>query len=200
METRAKLVTFAKAEGNAAREFALQREIFDAERNGGAARTDRTRYLGAAAALALAQPAVTEYKKVALVEPLARQLKLKKAKFEDALKGYAVAAEYGVADVSTAATFHTAALYQDFGKAMLNSQRPKALKKKVEIEQYNLMLEDQAQPFEDKAIGLHEVNARRSAQGVYDEWVKKSFDALKQMKPGRYARAERAEGVVDAIR
>jgi hypothetical protein len=105
-----------------------------------------------------------------------------------------------VADVSTAATFHTAALYQDFGKSMLNSQRPKALKKKLEIEQYNLMLEDQAQPFEDKAIALHEVNARRSAQGLYDDWVKKSFDALKQMKPGRYARAERAEGVVNEIR
>jgi cellulose synthase operon protein C len=200
METRAKLVAIAKADGNPSREFALQREIFDADRNGGAARTDRTRYLGATAALALAQPAVDAYKKVALIEPLAKQLKLKKAKFEDALKGYAVAAEYGVADVSTAATFHTAALYQDFGKAMLTSQRPKALKKKVEIEQYNLMLEDQAQPFEDKAIGLHEVNAKRSAQGVYDEWVRKSFEALKQMKPGRYARAERVEGVVDAIR
>ena len=46
-----------------------------------------------------------EYRKVALVEPLQRQLKLKKAKMEEALKAYAVAADYGVADVTTAATY-----------------------------------------------------------------------------------------------
>ena len=199
MQTRHRLATLAKAEGNAKREFELQREIFLADQKGGAARTDRTRYLGAMAALALAQPAVDDYKKVALIEPLQKNLKLKKAKLEDALKGYALVADYGVADASTAATFHTAALYQDFGQAMLKSQRPKGLKK-LELEQYNVLLEEQAFPFEEKAIGLHEINAKRSAQGVYDEWVRRSFDALRTLKPGRYARAERVEGVIDAIR
>jgi TolA-binding protein len=199
VETRYRLATMAKADGDTKRDFALQRDIFLADQKGGAARTARTRYLGAMAALVLAQPAVDDYKKVALVEPLAKNLKVKKAKFEDALKGYAVAADYGVADVSTAATYHIAALYQDFGQSMLKSQRPKGLKK-VELEQYNLMLEDQAQPFDDKAIGLHEINAKRTAQGVYDEWVQKSFAALRTLKPGRYARAERVEGVIDAIR
>jgi cellulose synthase operon protein C len=199
VETRHRLAVMAKADGNTKRESELQREIFQADQRGAGARTERTRWLGAMAALTLAQPAVDDYKKVALVEPLAKNLKLKKAKLEDALKGYAVAADYGVADVSTAATFHTAALYQDFGQAMLKSQRPKGLKK-LEVEQYNLLLEDQAQPFEDKAIGLHEINAKRTAQGVYDEWVQKSFAALRTLKPGRYARAERVEGVIDAIR
>ncbi|MDH4287796.1 MAG: tetratricopeptide repeat protein [Aquincola sp.] len=199
VETRHRLVVIAKADGNAKREFDLQREIFIADQRGGSARTDRTRYLGAMAALALAEPAVDAYKKVALVEPLQRSLKNKKAKLEEALKGYAVAADYGVADVSTAATFHTAALYQDFGQAMLKSQRPKGLKK-LELEQYNVLLEEQAFPFEEKAIALHEINAKRTAQGVYDEWVSKSFAALRTLKPGRYARVERTEGVIDAIR
>ena len=53
-----------------------------------------------------------------------KQLKLKKARMEEVLKAYAVAADYGVADVTTAATYHIAALYQDFGKALLASQRP----------------------------------------------------------------------------
>ena len=75
-----------------------------------------------------------------------------------------VAADYGVAEVTTAATFHTAALYQDFGKAMLASQRPKKLSK-AELEQYNVMLEEQAFPFEEKATELHEVNATRAADG-----------------------------------
>ena len=38
------------------REAALMREIFAADQAGGAARTDRTRYLGATAALAMAEP------------------------------------------------------------------------------------------------------------------------------------------------
>jgi TolA-binding protein len=199
IETRHRLATLAKADGNAKREFELQREILAADQRGGTARTDRTRYLGALAALAMAQPAVDDYKKVALVEPLARSMKNKKAKFETALKGYSTVADYGVADAITAATFHTAALYQDFGKAMMGSQRPKGLKK-LELEQYNVLLEEQAFPFEEKAIELHEVNAKRTAQGVYDEWVQKSFTALRALKPGRYARVERSEGVIDAIR
>ncbi len=199
METRYRLSLMAKADGNAKRDLELQQEIFQADQRAGAARTDRTRFLGATAALALAQPAVDDYKAVALVEPLQKNLKNKKAKLETALRAYAAAAEYGVADVSTAATFHTAALYQDFGNAMLKSQRPKGLKK-LELEQYNVLLEEQAYPFEEKAIELHEVNARRTAKGVYDEWVQKSFASLRTLKPGRYARVERAEGVVDEIR
>jgi outer membrane protein assembly factor BamD (BamD/ComL family) len=199
LEARYKLATLAKADGNAVREATLMRDIYNADRAAGGQRTARTRYLGATAALAMAAPAEAEYRKVALVEPLARQLKLKKTKMEDVLKAYAVAADYGVADVLTATTHQTALLYQDFGKAMLTSQRPKKLNK-AELEQYNLMLEEQADPFLEKAVELHEVNAKRASQGVYDEWVKKSFKALAELRPVRYGKAERVEGAIDAIR
>jgi TolA-binding protein len=199
VEARWRMARVAKAEAQSAREFALMQEIFQADQAGGEARTERTRYLGATAALALAEPAFEAYRKVALVEPLAKQLKLKKARLEEVLKAYAVAADYGVADVSTAATFQVASLYQDFGRALMSSQRPKKLSKK-ELEQYDLMLEEQAYPFEEKAIELHELNARRAREGLYDQWVKRSFAALGELKPVRYAKNERAEGVVDAIR
>ena len=157
------------------------------------------RDLGASAALAMAEPVVAEYRKVRLVEPLARNLKLKKAKMEDALKAYAVAADYGVADVTTASTFQIAALYEDFGQSMIKSERPKKLSK-LEREQYDVLLEEQAFPFEEKAIELHETNAARAAQGIYDKWVKQSFEALAKLRPVRYGKVERSEGVVDAIR
>jgi TolA-binding protein len=199
VETRHRLARIARQDGHAARELALMKEIFQADQRGGAARTDRTRYLGATAALAMAEPAFAEYRKVALVEPLAKQLKLKKQRMEEALKAYAVATDYGVADVTTAATYHVAALYHDFGKAMLASQRPKKLSK-LELEQYNVMLEEQAFPFEEKAIALHETNARRAASGLWDAWVDRSFKALAELRPVRYGKTERSEGVVDAIR
>ena len=116
----------------------------------------------------------------------------------DVLKAYGVAADYGVAEVTTASTFHIAALYQDFGRSLMSSQRPKKLSK-AELEQYNVMLEEQAFPFEEKAVELHEVNARRAAAGIYDEWVQASFKALATLKPARYGKAERSEGVVDVV-
>ncbi|MCC7288108.1 MAG: tetratricopeptide repeat protein, partial [Burkholderiaceae bacterium] len=199
VEVRWRLAQMAKADGNHAREFALMKEIHQLDLAGGAKRTDRTRYLGGTAALAMAEPLAEAYRKVALVEPLAKNLKLKKTKMEQALQAYAAAANYGVADITTAATYHTAALYQDFGKAMLSSQRPKKLNK-AELEQYNVMLEEQAFPFEEKATELHEVNAKRAASGIYDKWVQESFKSLAALRPVRYGKLERSESVIDAIR
>jgi cellulose synthase operon protein C len=182
----------AQAARNTKTELEWQREIFQAEQAGGNARTPRTRTLGAQAALALAAPEFEAYQKIALVEPLPKTLKAKKAKLEDVLKAYAVAADYGVAEVVTAATFHTAALYQDFGKSLLESQRPKKMSK-LEREQYDVLLEEQAFPFEEKATALHELNARRASEGLYDTWVQQSFAALGQLRPVRYGKAERTD-------
>lgn len=199
IEARWRLATIAKADGDTKREAALMKEIHQADLMGGSARTDRTRTLGGLAALSMTEPALEAYRKVALVEPLARNLKLKKARMETVLKAYAAASEYRVPEVTTAATFRTAALYQDFGKAMITSQRPKGLKK-AELEQYNVLLEEQAYPFEEKAIELHEVNAKRASEGIYDEWVRSSFKALAELRPVRYGKNERSEGAIDAIR
>lgn len=198
LEARFRLARMAKEDGNAAREFATWKEIYQLERVAGKARTERTRTLGGLAALALTEPALEAYRKVPLIEPLKVQLKLKKAKMEEVMKAYGAASEYGVAEVTTAATYHTAALYRDFGKALMGSQRPKKLNK-AELEQYNVLLEEQAFPFEEKATELHEINARRTADGHYDKWVKNSFAALGELRPVRYRKTERSEAVIDAI-
>ena len=63
-----------------------------------------------------------------------------------------------------------------------------------------MLLEEQTFPFEETATELHELNARRASAGLYDKWVKSSFTALGALRPVRYGKAERAEGVIDAIR
>ncbi len=199
LEARYRVATIAKDSGNTARESALMREIFAADQAGGSARTDRTRYLGATAALAMAEPVAESFRSVQLTEPLQVKLKLKKTKMEETLSAYKVAADYGVADVTTAATYRIATVYRDFGKALMSSERPKKLSK-AELDQYNVLLEEQAFPFEEKATELHEINAHRAASGVYDKWVKSSFDALRELRPVRYGKTEVSEGVVDAIR
>jgi hypothetical protein len=199
IEARAKLVKFAQDAGPSARVLALQKEILQADQAGGNDRTVRTRFLGATAALALAEPVYASYKQVALVEPLQKQLKLKKTKLEEVLRAYALAADYGVAEVVTAATFQTANLYQDFGKSLLTSERPKKLGK-AELEQYTVLLEEQAFPFEEKAAELHALNAKRTREGLYDTWVQRSFAALRELRPARFGKSERSAEVIDAIR
>ncbi|MEA3196251.1 MAG: hypothetical protein QOF32_303, partial [Gammaproteobacteria bacterium] len=112
-------------------------------------------------------------------------------------KAYEQAADYQVADVTTAATFESAELYRQLGKDLMSSERPKKLSKE-ELEQYDVLLEEQAFPFEEKAIKLHEVNTARTKDGTYDEWVQKSFAALAQLNPGRYGKVEIGEQLVDS--
>jgi len=198
IEARYRLAEIARKEGHPAQRLAWSRELVEAEQKGGKERTDRTRALGSLSSLVVAEPLDEAYRSVRLVEPLKKNLKRKKDRMQQALQAYAVAADYGVQEAATAATYRTGELYADFGKALLDSQRPKGLSKD-EVEQYNLMLEEQAYPFEEKAIELHEINARRVRIGVYDDWVKRSFAALGKLRPVRYAKFEKDEGVIDAL-
>jgi tetratricopeptide (TPR) repeat protein len=199
MEARNKLSLIAvKAGDYSGRDYWLK-EIIAADRTAGAARTDRTRALAAKATLTLAAPTREEFKNIKLVVPLKKSLAEKRKAMEAALKAYEAAADYQVAEVTTAATFESAELYRQLGKDLMSSERPKNLKKD-ELEQYDVLLEEQAFPFEEKAIKLHEVNAARTKEGTYDEWVQKSFAALAQLNPGRYGKVEIGEQQVESIR
>jgi hypothetical protein len=61
------------------------------------------------------------------------------------------------------------------------------------------LLEEQIYPFEEKAIELFMVNTDRASDGVYDEWVQKSFNRLASLMPARYSKAERGEDVVTTL-
>ena len=199
MEARNKLSGIAGRAGDGnARDYWL-RDIIAADRAAGAARTDRSRALAAKATLTLATPAREEFRRIKLVAPLKKSLADKRRAMEAALKAYEQAADYQVADVTTAATFESAELYRQLGKDLMSSERPKGLSKD-ELEQYDVLLEEQAFPFEEKSIKLHEVNAARAKDGTYDEWVQKSFGALAQLNPGRYGKAEIGETLVESIR
>jgi TolA-binding protein len=164
-------------------------DLVNADLAAGTARTERSKYLAAKATLKFAEPAGNAFHGVRLTEPLKKSLPQKKSAMERALDAYGRAAQYGVAEVTTAATYSMAELYNSLAKDLMESERPKSLAGE-ELEQYDILLEEQAFPFEEKAIQIHEANAARAREGVYDEWVQKSFDALAKLKPARYAKAE----------
>jgi tetratricopeptide (TPR) repeat protein len=153
--------------------------------------TPRTHYLAAKASLVLAKPTMEAFQQVKLVEPLKENLKRKKQKMQDAVDAFTRAANYDIAEVTTASVYWLGEIYNDFAKELMDSQRPPGLTGE-ELEQYNILLEEQAYPFEEKSITIHETNVGRIAQGTYDEWVKKSFKELKSLDPVRYAKVEKS--------
>ena len=69
----------------------------------------------------------------------------------------------------------------------------------LELEQYELAIEDQAYPFEEKAIHVHESNLKLISRGVYNEWIEKSLQKLAEFVPVRYDKPEEASSIVSSL-
>jgi tetratricopeptide (TPR) repeat protein len=198
MEARQRLADQAGKARDFERQRRWYREIVKSDQQAGPERTDRTKYLAAKAQLSLAEPARDQFRSIRLVAPLKKSLAAKRKALESAMDGYKSAAQYQVAEVTTAATYEMAELYRTLGKDVMASERPKGLAAD-ELEQYDSLLEEQAFPFEEQAIQLHEVNAARAKDGVYDDSVKQSFRALAELKPGRFGKTELTQDVVTTL-
>jgi TolA-binding protein len=161
-------------------------------------RADRTRYLAAMASNVFADDTLYLYKKIKLTQPLKASLAKKKTALNNALNAYNKTLDYKVEEFSTSANFSIADIYHQLAKDLMTSSKPNNLNA-LELEQYDLLLEEQAYPFEEKAIDIHETNAKRSWQGSYDTWVQKSFSALEKLLPARYNKPEKSVEVTDEI-
>jgi len=154
----------------------------------------RTRFLAAESKFILTQPLFESFKKIKLRLPLGKSLKKKKAAMNKALKAYESVADYQVAQYTSASTHKIGQIYQILAKDLMDSQRPKGLNEE-ELEEYSFLLEDQALPFEDKAINLYEINALRTKDSIYNQAVKDSINELKKLKPAQYDKAEKLEAM-----
>ncbi len=196
---RQKLADMAKTQNEAKTRAQWIAEIIAADKAAGSARTDRSRYLAALGTLETVQPQVANFNSIKLLLPLSKSLKVKKAALEKAVGTYSQALNYGVAEVTTAATYGIAEIYRQLGADVMTSERPKELKGEA-LEQYDVLLEEQEFPFEEKSIELHENNVKRTGDGLYDEWVKRSFEVLTKLKPARYAKGEISEDYATTLR
>ena len=192
MDSRRRLADLSKDKGDQARRLYWLRELIAGDESAGAERNDTTRGMGATAALEVGRVEAADVKAIALTLPLEKSLPRKKQAMEAAINALSKAANYGYAAITTAATYELGLLYQDFGKSIAESERPRKLSA-MELEQYNVLLEEQSYPFEEKAIATHEANLKRIAQGVYDVWVVKSARALAAMAPAKYGKREKGE-------
>ncbi|GAA5524708.1 cell division coordinator CpoB [Microbulbifer aestuariivivens] len=189
LETRQRIADLHKEAGAQPQYIAQLERIVRLEGRGGASRSDRTRYLAGNAALVLAEPKFESFTSVALVAPIERNLNLKRQRMKAAIDVYSGLIDYQVADVTAAATFYLAEIYLNFSRSLRDSERPDDLSP-LELEEYELALEEQIYPFEERAISVHEKNIELLAMGIYNRWVEDSIGKLAGLVPARYARAE----------
>jgi len=173
-------------------------KLVQSYKKGGSENTDRTQYLAAFASNELARPLFNSFNRMKLKQPLKRSLKKKKAAMKVANKAYGRVASIGILEFTTAANYQIGEIYRLFAQSILESERPRGLDDET-LEEYELLLEDQALPIEDKAIGIFKANADRTKDGIWDQWVQKSYKSLSKLQPGRFAKHEIREESIDAI-
>ena len=198
LETRNKISVILKEQNDLKSYLDELEKIVVIDASAGKDRTPRTRYLAAQAALVLAEQKFATFVTVSLVNPLEVNLRRKRELMKETTQKFNQLIEYEIAETTAAATFYLAEIYAHFSKALMASERPQGLSP-LELEEYELAIEDQAYPFEEKAITVHENNIKLISMGVYNEWVEKSLQKLAEFIPARYDKPEEASGIVSSL-
>ena len=198
METRSRLAEIFKLRLDYNRYYEELGDIVAADGEAGIERTDRSRYLASKAALVLAERTYERFADLQLTQPFEESLSEKQNRMDVATAAFEALVSYEVADVTSAATYYIARIYLDFSVALLESERPAGLSEAEKVD-YEMVLEEEAFPFEERAIEIHEENFELLAAGTYNEWVQQSLDELAALMPGRYAKNETSEGHLGSI-
>jgi cellulose synthase operon protein C len=198
LETRNKIAEIFKAEKDRKSYLDELGEIVAIDASAGSVRTPRTRHLAAKAALVLAEQRYDAFVAIKLERPFEVNLRKKQDLMKTATQSFNKLVDYELGEFTAAATFYLAEIYGHFSKALMTSERPEGLSPS-ELEQYELGLEEQAYPFEEKAIDVHESNLKLISRGVYNVWIEKSLKKLAELVPVRYAKPEETSGIVSSL-
>ncbi len=197
MQTRTRLSEIYRGQSDFQKYLEELNEIVEQDREAGPARTDRSRFLASKAALVLSERTFEQFKRTRLTQPFEESLALKQRQMDETMGAMEALVSYEVAEVTAAATYYIAEVYLEFSASLLESERPEGMTA-AEANAYELVLEDEAYPFEERGIEVHEANFELLASGVYNPWVQKSLDNLADLMPGRYAKRETNEGYLGA--
>jgi len=140
------------------------------------------------ASLVLGARAAAAFTSISLSQPLAQSLDRKQKALETARQRFLDAEALGGERVLSESLFRRAELYRGLARDLMASAVPSDLNE-LEAMQYQMLLEEEAYPFEEKAIQLHTENHRRITSEGYDAWIGRSLGVLAELHPGRYERS-----------
>jgi TolA-binding protein len=197
--TRFKMAELHQKTNNESQRYAELRAIVAIDRDAGESRTDGIRVFAAKSALILSEDHYRDFADVALTQPFEKSLQEKQRRMDSAITAFGNLVDYEVGEVTAAATFYIAEVYAEFSRALLESERPMDLEA-AELDDYEMVLEENAYPFEEKSIDVHEKNLELMDAGVFNEWIEKSLARLAVVIPGRYAKFEASSGLLSSPR
>ena len=189
MEARHHLAVLYKKNADLDRHLYWLRRVIDGDREAGSKRTDRSQWLAAWANAEYGDYWGLEFDRVKLRMPLQKSMPRKSEKLENALERYEMSASYGILEFTTRTSYSIGELYARFARELMDSPRPEGLSA-TELQQYELLLEEQAIPFEELAMVIHQNNIQQSWNGNFNQWVDKSFAAMASLSPVRYDKQE----------
>lgn len=198
LETRYKMARLYESWGNIKQYHRELSRVITIDASAGSERSDRTRYLAAKSSLVLTEPSFEKFANIKLVRPFKRNLKRKNKAMKTAIADFNELVKFQVGDVTAAATYYLAEIYYNFSRSLVESERPSNLND-IEKEEYELAIEEQAFPFEEKAIAVHKKNLELISVGVYSEWIDKSLARLGSLFPARYAKYEQSTGFLPSM-
>lgn len=189
MEARYRLAVNYKTLGDIGKQLYWLRRIIDGDAEAGEKRTERSQWLGAWANAQYGDYFLGEFEKTRLYVPLPKSLPKKQEFFQDANDRYQKAASYGILEFVTMSSYKIGVLNETFAKDLRNAPRPGGLSKD-DVEVYKEIINEQAAPFDQLAVEVHQTNIDKAWEGHYNEWIEKSFAAIKRLYPERYAKEE----------
>lgn len=189
MEARYHLAVLYKKNADLDRHLYWLRRVIDGDREAGSKRTDRSQWLAAWANAEYGDYWGLEFDRVKLRMPLQKWMPRKSEKLKNSLERYEMSASYGILEFTTRTSYSIGELYARFARELMDSPRPEGLSA-TELQQYELLLEEQAIPFEELAMEIHQNNIQQSWNGNFNQWVDKSFTAMARLSPVRYDKQE----------
>jgi tetratricopeptide (TPR) repeat protein len=198
IETRFKIAEMYKAAHDETLYHQQLEEIVSTDAGAGPERTGRTRTIAARSALVLAERLYADFVVVKLRQPFETSLQDKKQRMDATIAALGRLVNYEIDEMTAAATYYMAETYSNFSRSLVESERPTDLKP-AELEEFEMALDEEAFPFEQKAIDVHEKNMELLHAGVFNSWTEKSLSRLTELMPGRYAKRETSSGFVGAI-
>jgi hypothetical protein len=152
--------------------------------------SEETLQWAAQGALAMGAEAAGEFAGIELSIPLETSLERKQFAMEQAQSYFRNAESLGGAAVIPESLFRRAELHRIMARDLMASTAPDELNE-LEQMQYKMLLEEEAYPFEERAIALHSENHQRITAGRFNAWIEKSLGVLAELYPGRYDRSLR---------
>lgn len=138
-------------------------------------------YMPAEAQYKLGEIYFEQYRQIELVEPLVKNLKRKQKLFEQVVLACQNAAKYKVADWTTAALYRIGSAYEEFGRAFLESPRPK-LADQAAMAKYEESLRQKVTPLKEKALETYRKNLQLAEENnIQNSWVQLTRERVEKL-------------------